>query len=204
MPPDRHPEPGVQVGEGSLTLGSSDARRSRSSGDVPSPCSVSIGSRKYKARQHRRPLHCRRLAIALQADRTVPWRRSGQVAGACPRSSQMGITPVRVGGGCTSVAMAHPTGRELQQLSVLPEGWSSRLSKLCRRNVSSSVGATAGWVLRLAQVARLPGLRRHHGRPLQKPGSTPPIQQCARVHAPCLHRGFGSWPCPPFHGVQQT
>ncbi len=26
MPPDRHPEPGVQVGEGSLTLGSSDAR----------------------------------------------------------------------------------------------------------------------------------------------------------------------------------
>ena len=26
MPPDRHPEPGVQVGKGSLALGSSDAR----------------------------------------------------------------------------------------------------------------------------------------------------------------------------------
>jgi len=36
-PPDPHPEPGVQVGEGSLELGSSDARRSRSPGNVPSP-----------------------------------------------------------------------------------------------------------------------------------------------------------------------
>ena len=51
MPPARHPEPGVQVGEGNLSLGSSDARRSRSIGDVPSPCSMSIGSRKYKNRQ---------------------------------------------------------------------------------------------------------------------------------------------------------
>ena len=46
MPPGRHPEPGVQGGEGNLTLGSSDARRSRSSGNVPSPGSKSIGSRK--------------------------------------------------------------------------------------------------------------------------------------------------------------
>src|SRR5574344_440629 len=53
--PGRQPEPGVQVGEGSLALGSSDARRSRSPGNVPSPCSMSIGSRQYKARQN-----CRR------------------------------------------------------------------------------------------------------------------------------------------------
>ena len=37
MPPDRHPEPGVQVGEGSLALGSSDARRSRSLGRYTKP-----------------------------------------------------------------------------------------------------------------------------------------------------------------------
>jgi hypothetical protein len=50
VPPDRHPEPGVQVGEVNLTSGSSDARCSHLSGNVPSPCSMSIGSRKYKAR----------------------------------------------------------------------------------------------------------------------------------------------------------
>ena len=145
MPPNRHPEPGVQVGEGSLTLGSSDARRSRSSGDVPSPCSVSIGSRKYKARQHRRPLHCRRLAIALQEDRQYRGGRSGQVAGACPSSSPWGITPVRVARGGSA-----PRSDGLTQLEVsynncpsCPRAWSSRPSKLCRRNVSSSVGATA-------------------------------------------------------------
>ena len=51
MPPDRHPEPGVQVGEGSGASGSSDARRSHQPRNVPSPGSKSIGSRKYKARR---------------------------------------------------------------------------------------------------------------------------------------------------------
>ena len=51
MPPDRHPEPGVQVGKVNQASGSSDARRSHQPGDVPSPCSMSIGSRKYKARR---------------------------------------------------------------------------------------------------------------------------------------------------------
>jgi len=50
MPPDRHPEPGVQVGKVNQASGSSDARRSHQPVDVPSPCSMSIGSRKYKAR----------------------------------------------------------------------------------------------------------------------------------------------------------
>jgi hypothetical protein len=59
-PQDRHPEPGVQVGEVRSTLGSSDARRSRSSTDVPSPSSMSIGSRKYKAPRTCRRLDCRR------------------------------------------------------------------------------------------------------------------------------------------------
>ena len=49
-PPGRQPEPGVQVGESNLALGSSDARRSRLLGNVSSPCSMSIGSRQYKAR----------------------------------------------------------------------------------------------------------------------------------------------------------
>ena len=112
MPPDRHPEPGVQVGEGSLTLGSSDARRSRSSGDVPSPCSVSIGSRKYKARQHRRPLHCRRLAIALQADRTVPWwALVGSGRWCVSNIKPNGASPGDGGaGGMQSVAMTLPNG----------------------------------------------------------------------------------------------
>src|ERR1700761_1229511 len=45
----RIPEPrGVQVGEVSLESGSSDARRSHQPDDVPSPSSMSIGSRKYK------------------------------------------------------------------------------------------------------------------------------------------------------------
>ena len=51
MPPDRHPEPGVQVGKVNQASGSSDARRSHQPGDVPSPCSMSIGSRKYKAQR---------------------------------------------------------------------------------------------------------------------------------------------------------
>ena len=145
MPPNRHPEPGVQVGEGSLTLGSSDARRSRSSGDVPSPCSVSIGSRKYKARQHRRPLHCRRLAIALQEDRQYRGGHSGQVAGACPSSSPWGIIPVRVARGGSARRSDGLTQLEgsYNNCPSCPRAWSSRLSKLCRRNVSSSVGATA-------------------------------------------------------------
>ena len=49
--PSSQPEPGVQVGESNLTLGSSNARRSRLLGNVSSPCSMSIGSRQYKARR---------------------------------------------------------------------------------------------------------------------------------------------------------
>lgn len=75
VPPDRHPEPGVQVGKSNLTLGSSDARRSRSSGDVSSPCSVSIGSRKYKTRQHRRRAYCNCATGALVADEGISCRR---------------------------------------------------------------------------------------------------------------------------------
>jgi hypothetical protein len=51
----------VQVGEVKLTLGSSDARRSRSLADVPSPGSKSIGSRKYKVQRICRHLHCKRV-----------------------------------------------------------------------------------------------------------------------------------------------
>ena len=36
------------MGEVSPVSGSSDARRSHQPGDIPSPCSKSIGSRKYK------------------------------------------------------------------------------------------------------------------------------------------------------------
>ena len=145
MPPDRHPEPGVQVGEGSLTLGSSDARRSRSSGDVPSPCSVSIGSRKYKARQHRRPLHCRRLAIALQEDRPVPWRALGSGRWCVPIFKPMGHHPCEGGAGGSARRSDGLTQLEgsYSNCPSCPRAWSSRLSKLCRRNVSSSVGATA-------------------------------------------------------------
>lgn len=66
-PPDRHPEPGVQGGEGSLTLGSSDARRSRSSGNLPSPSSGSIGSRKYKVRQVCRQLYFTSIEVGFSS-----------------------------------------------------------------------------------------------------------------------------------------
>lgn len=86
IPPDPHPEPGVQVGKGSLTLGSSNARRSRSPSDVPSPGSRSIGSRKYKARQICRRPHCSATArvwrttqqilhFPCRMPRTACWRR---------------------------------------------------------------------------------------------------------------------------------
>ena len=158
MPPDRHPEPGVQVGEGSLTLGSSDARRSRSSGDVPSPCSVSIGSRKYKARQHRRPLHCRRLAIALQADRTVPWWALGSGRWCVSNIKPNGASPCDGGsGGMHRVAMASPSWKGVTTTVRPARG-------LGPADLASSAGAMyllqserlQKWVQRLAQVARLP------------------------------------------------
>lgn len=76
MPPVRHPEPEVQVGKSNLSLGSSDARRSRSIGDVSSPCSMSIGSRKYKNRQICRRSHFNVCSGALCTQ--MPLSHSGE------------------------------------------------------------------------------------------------------------------------------
>ena len=114
MPPDRHPEPGVQVGKVNQASGSSDARRSHQPGDVPSPCSMSIGSRKYKARRAPQTVwivgrrwsvqHATERKILRAADRLGPGRDPGGASGrpsghrwyrqhlpAAPRQSQPGV-----------------------------------------------------------------------------------------------------------------
>jgi hypothetical protein len=77
MPLDPHPEPGFRWARSAHTLGPSDARWSRWWGNVPSPGSMSIGSRKYKAQRAPQTLPIVGLA---KAERTQHVRSTQQEA----------------------------------------------------------------------------------------------------------------------------